>query len=105
MSQIRERVFKTSDEAKAVCGEKESVFHVVDSAVADRDVYVAARTHPLARAAAALHWGISCSTSSEKDIKDQVGVLDQDELVELEALIKARKKELKEQAKTEGEQS
>lgn len=68
----RQRVFDTLEaaEAKHDFKEKEGIFLVTDKE-ANRQAYVIERSHPLARAAAALHWGFECKVASTKPREKQ----------------------------------
>jgi len=65
MPKVKARVYASLEEARVHLRAKDRVFEVSDPANPanpQRSGYVVARTHPLARAAAALAWGVTCST-------------------------------------------
>lgn len=63
MSQVRERVYATEQEATVNLREHEQVFYCTYE---QRTGFVCARTHPFARAAFGLYIGITCTTDLPK---------------------------------------
>lgn len=68
MSESKQKVFATIEEAKAAQGNLQ-VFKVDDTKVPGRTGFVVERSHPLARAAAALSWGVTCTVAEPADRK------------------------------------
>lgn len=78
MSEKKNRLYSTLEAAEAACSGKEQVFEVTDTGVEGRKAFVVARSHPLARSAAALAWGIGCSTagSGRMSVEEAVEMLE-----------------------------